>query len=117
MRKTHAAFRIVASAGLVGGLNADDRQRMVFKNEKRQTVFEAGNPNPVQIHRIGGARRQRQRSQHDDMAKPDQSDAATAPEAMSRARPLPISRRISRAALWPGSPVTPPPGWVDEPHI
>ena len=24
---------------------------------------------------------------------------------------------ISRAALWPGAPVTPPPGWVPEPHI
>ena len=27
------------------------------------------------------------------------------------------SRRISRAALWPGAPVTPPPGWVPEPHM
>ncbi len=26
------------------------------------------------------------------------------------------SRRISRAALWPGMPVTPPPGCVPEPH-
>ena len=26
------------------------------------------------------------------------------------------SRRISRAALWPGAPVTPPPGWPPEPH-
>src|SRR5690606_23786357 len=24
------------------------------------------------------------------------------------------SRRISRAALWPGAPVTPPPGWAPE---
>ncbi len=27
------------------------------------------------------------------------------------------SRMISRAALWPGAPVTPPPGWVAEPHM
>ena len=27
------------------------------------------------------------------------------------------SRRISWAALWPGAPVTPPPGWVPEPHM
>ena len=26
------------------------------------------------------------------------------------------SRKISRAALWPGAPVTPPPGWPPEPH-
>ena len=26
------------------------------------------------------------------------------------------SRAISRAALWPGAPVTPPPGWAPEPH-
>jgi hypothetical protein len=26
------------------------------------------------------------------------------------------SRRISRAALWPGMPDTPPPGCVEEPH-
>ena len=27
------------------------------------------------------------------------------------------SRIISRAALWPGAPVTPPPGWVEAPHM
>jgi hypothetical protein len=27
------------------------------------------------------------------------------------------SRVISRAALWPGAPVTPPPGWVEAPHM
>ena len=27
------------------------------------------------------------------------------------------SLRISRAALWPGAPVTPPPGWVPAPHM
>src|ERR1700685_4120025 len=27
------------------------------------------------------------------------------------------SRSISRAALWPGAPVTPPPGWVEAPHM
>src|SRR5690606_17524479 len=26
------------------------------------------------------------------------------------------SRKISRAALWPGAPVTPPPGWAPEPQ-
>src|SRR3984893_18496363 len=26
------------------------------------------------------------------------------------------SRKISRAALWPGAPVTPPPGWPPDPH-
>jgi hypothetical protein len=26
------------------------------------------------------------------------------------------SLKISRAALWPGAPVTPPPGWPPEPH-
>src|SRR5207302_448197 len=26
------------------------------------------------------------------------------------------ARRISRAALWPGAPVTPPPGWAPEPN-
>jgi hypothetical protein len=38
-----------------------------------------------------------------------------------RARPanrrLPLSARIARAALWPGAPVTPPPGCVPEPHM
>ncbi len=29
----------------------------------------------------------------------------------------PASLRISRAALWPGAPVTPPPGWVPAPHM
>ena len=32
-------------------------------------------------------------------------------------RGLPRSRRISRAALAPGAPMTPPPGWVEEPHM
>ena len=32
-------------------------------------------------------------------------------------RPRRKSARISRAALWPGAPVTPPPGWVPEPHM
>ena len=27
------------------------------------------------------------------------------------------SRSTSRAALWPGAPVTPPPGWVPAPHM
>src|SRR3546814_10334221 len=26
------------------------------------------------------------------------------------------SFRMTRAALWPGTPVTPPPGWVEAPH-
>jgi putative transposase len=38
-----------------------------------------------------------------------------------RARPIAVSklrsRRISRAALRPGLPDTPPPGWVPAPHI
>ena len=38
-----------------------------------------------------------------------------------RARPIAVgrlrSRRISRAALRPGLPETPPPGWVPAPHI
>ena len=32
-------------------------------------------------------------------------------------RHRPPSARISRAALWPGAPVTPPPGWVPAPHM
>ncbi|MEA3150399.1 MAG: hypothetical protein QOD56_1338, partial [Gammaproteobacteria bacterium] len=32
-------------------------------------------------------------------------------------RPRLKSAMISRAALWPGAPVTPPPGWVPEPHM
>ena len=32
-------------------------------------------------------------------------------------RALPRSRRISRAALAPGAAMTPPPGWLDEPHM
>ena len=31
--------------------------------------------------------------------------------------PRPISRKISRAALAPGAPITPPPGCVLDPHI
>lgn len=27
-----------------------------------------------------------------------------------------LSARIALAALWPGAPVTPPPGWAPEPH-
>jgi 2-keto-4-pentenoate hydratase len=37
--------------------------------------------------------------------------------APSRHRRLSLrSRAISRAALWPGTPVTPPPGWAPEPQ-
>src|SRR5690606_39390360 len=38
---------------------------------------------------------------------------AAAPMSMRRPR----SRKTSRAALAPGAPMTPPPGWVEEPHM
>jgi len=38
-------------------------------------------------------------------------------QAAVLSRPRLKSARISRAALCPGAPVTPPPGWVPAPHI
>src|SRR5579863_4083367 len=37
--------------------------------------------------------------------------------ATRRSRPRRKSVRISRAALCPGAPLTPPPGWVPAPHM
>ena len=44
-------------------------------------------------------------------------DGVEAAHAALPVRALPRSRRISRAALAPGAAMTPPPGWLDEPHM
>ena len=45
------------------------------------------------------------------------SGAGAGSHATRRSRPRRKSARISRAALWPGAPVTPPPGCVPAPHM
>ena len=56
---------------------------------------------------------------HDRVAVVDPLDEAQHRKSQALARGARgfTSRRISRAALCPGAPVTPPPGCVPEPHI
>ena len=54
-----------------------------------------------------------------EIGRADQAVVAAADDHRVRhvSSPLAKSSRISRAALAPGAAMTPPPGWVDEPHM
>ena len=50
-------------------------------------------------------------------AADDDAVVAVSPACAALSEARPRSRRISPAALAPGAPITPPPGWVLEPHM
>ena len=56
MRNAHSPFRIIAPADFVNHLQADDRQRMIFKHEQSHAVVEARHGYAIEIE-LGVGRR------------------------------------------------------------
>jgi hypothetical protein len=94
------------------GLDHQDHARFLRAHDRKRSDGAFGSRSGLQgssakvVLRIGegdvGLRR-----------APDQRPRRARPIAVGRLR----SRRISRAALRPGLPETPPPGWVPAPHM
>jgi len=78
------------------------------KRSSQLAVAQLHNKAPKALKNLGSA----QKRTRTPSARIDGSHVLTRRHARARK-----SRIISRAALWPGAPLTPPPGWVEAPHM
>ncbi len=115
-RRTGGFGRVSLRCLGIGGevaVQSDDVSRRAYALDRPSTQCSRL-PVPNKCGRAGRYRREGPVDRHGpNTPLPDLSRSQPPdPQAILRPRSL----RISRAALWPGTPVTPPPGWAEAPQ-